>query len=123
MDTLIQALRVFVFLVTVGLGVSFVLLIAMIGTMITDDIKELRGERKTQLARAGDEDNFFSNLVTEKRKAAPHRAKHRYNPKEGSYSYSHLQRLSQKAKHKLLPADDSIFEALLQEQREVAPLF
>ena len=124
METFIQVLKVLLFLCKIGLGASGIVLMAMIGTMVSDELKELRSDHRAELARTSFDDSFLSDLVAEARKRGDTRGRHRFNPAQQTYhSPGYLERSAEITKTNVLPADDSVFAALLKEQREVAPLW
>lgn len=124
METFIQILQVLLFVCKIALGASVIVLVAMIGTMVSDELKEYRSERRAELARTSFDDSFLSDLVAEARKRGATRGRHRYDPTQQTYySPGYLERAAEITKANVLPADDSVFAALLKEQREVAPLW
>jgi hypothetical protein len=124
METFIQVLKVLLLMSQIVLGASVIVLIAMIGTMLSDELKEHRSERRAELARTSFDDSFLADLVAEARKRGATRGRHRFDASQQTYySPGYLERSAEITRANVLPADDSVFAALLKEQREVAPLW
>lgn len=127
METFINILEIIAFILKAVLGMSVIVLVAMVGTYVHDEIKELRADRTTELDRSSEIESFLSELVAKARKAGPHKAKHRFKSRETHYTHgaddTYLVWASNRKKYTTVPADDSWAAALLQEQKEMAPLW
>lgn len=122
METFIDFLQVVLFVVKLAFSASTIVLVACLGVWASDEYKEVRAERSLELARTSNLD--FAEMVTEKRK---YEARHRFDKKQYRHRdvqtrYSVLDRISEKARDRVLPVgDEDFFAALLKEQKEFAP--
>lgn len=135
METFINILEIIAFILKAILGMSVIVLVAMVGTYVHDEIKEVMAERSIELAKNREElrqlktedATVFTEWVGRHRADTKTKAKHRLNRNEVRYTHApddtYLIWASDRKKYEPLPNDNSWVEALLKEQKEMAPLW
>jgi hypothetical protein len=110
-------------------ALAFLYFVYAVSVWVVDEIQEARWERSQELARTSDLPAYFAPMVEEKRTTEPkHRlqakARHRLvKEREGRHTQSYLEKMHETTKNRRLPLDDTLFHALLDEQKELVPAF
>lgn len=132
MQTLIDILKVVLFVTQIAFALSLILLVATFGTWLHDEIKAMQSDRSLELAKnredlrqlKTEDTTVFTEWVGKHRLAEAIKSESgRHRVIKGAPSYSSSNSYAFNPPRQKLPADDNLFAALISEKEEYAPIF